>query len=202
MHKLRTVTLTLIIGFSVISMLLAGCSSNNCPLESTVLCNFHFYDSEGTAISYGDTITVTTLLPGYKTVYIYRKFGMPTLTLDHPDQQLTESGYTMSQMETRKDSVLVNKLAGQSSMQVPLSYFNATDTLIVNYASISRNDTIYIGHNGYPYVDLPECGTHVFHKLSSISSTDAAIDHIEINKPDVNYEGNENIRIFFNGTAQ
>ena len=202
MHILHKATLTSAVILSAISMAVSGCSSNNCPLESTVLCRFRFYDSEGKAISYGDSITVTTLLPGMKTVYIYRKFGMPTLTLDYQNQQLIESGYTMSSQEIRKDTILVNKIIGKSEMQVPLGYFNDTDTFIIDYAGISRNDTIYIGHSGYPYVELPECGTHIFHTLHSIRSTDAAIDNIEISNPEVNYEGNENIKIFFNGTAQ
>lgn len=195
-HKLILAVIT-----AIVSMVF-GCSSNNCPLENTVLCNYYFYDSEGTAISYGDTLTITTLLPGNKTVYVYRKFGSPTLTLDRPSQQLTEQGYSMTEQVVRHDTILVNKAAGRSYVQIPMSYYNTEDTLIFNYSSISRNDTIVVGHTSHPYVDLPECGSHQFHELTSINTTDAAIDRIEISNSHVNYEGNENIKIYFNGTVQ
>lgn len=186
----------------IIASMVHSCSSNNCPLENTVLCNYYFYDSEGTAISYGDTLTITTLLPGNKTVYVYRKFGSPTLTLDRQNQQLTEQGYTMTEQTVRHDTILVNKAAGRSYVQIPMSYYNTADTLIFNYSSISRNDTLIIGHTSHPFVDLPECGSHQFHELTGIKTTDAAIDRAEISNPHVNYEGNENIKIYFNGTAQ
>ena len=186
----------------VAALLLVGCYSNNCPLENTVTCNYGFYDSEGTAITYHDTITVTTLKPGYKTVYIYRKLGNITVTKDNPDPELVEQGYTESTSQQRKDTVLVNKLSGASSMKVPMSYFNEIDTLILSYKSITLKDTIKIKHMGYPNVELPECGTYRFHTLQQVTATDAAIDHIEIGDSKVNYEGKTNIKIYFNGVAE
>ena len=182
--------------------IICGCSSNNCPLENTVLCNYHFYDSEGTAIKYGDTLTISTLLPGNKAVYVYRKFGTPTLTLDYMNPKLVDEGYTVTEQTARRDTILVNKAFGSSEVHIPMSYYNPADTLIFNYSSISRNDTVIIDHTNHPFVELPECGSHQFHELTGISATDAAIDRIEIVNRHVNYEGNENIRIYFNGTAQ
>ena len=183
------------------ALLLVGCYSNNCPLENTVTCNYGFYDSEGTAISYRDTITVTTLRPGYKTVYTYRKLGNRTVTKDVPDTALVNQGYTETISQQRKDTILLNQLMGASSMKVPMSYFNEEDTLILSYKMISQKDTIKIRHNSYPNVELPECGTYRFHRLLNITATDAAIDHIEISEPTVNYEGSTNVKIYFNGVV-
>ncbi len=191
--------------YGVIAALTAAgvaCSSSNCPMSTEVMCNYHFYDSEGNAITYSDTISVKTLLPGYKQVYTYRKLGYKTVTLDSVSTSLLDQGYTMSEATVRNDTTLVNKCVGKSSMQVPMSYFNQYDTLVFDYSSISRNDTVIIRHGGYSYVELPECGSHVFHKLQSVESTDAAVDHMEIVNPTVDYEGNENIKIFFNGVAE
>ena len=113
-------------------LLLAGCYSNNCPLENMVTCNYGFYDSEGTAISYRDTITVTTLMPGYKTVYTYRKLGNITVTKDYRDTALVNQGYTESMTQQRKDTILLNNLIGASSMKVPMSWFHEEDTLILS----------------------------------------------------------------------
>lgn len=192
----------LCVAAAVLTAVGVACSSSNCPMSTEVLCNYHFYDSDGKAITYTDTFSVKTLLPGWKQVYTYRKLGYKTVTLDSVSTSLINQGYTMSQSTVRNDTTLVNKCVGRSSMQVPMSYFNQYDTLVFDYNSISRNDTVIIKHEGYQYVELPECGSHVFHKLLTIESTDAAIDHMEIVNPTVDYEGNENIKIYFNGVAE
>lgn len=187
----------------VIVLVTWSCSSSNCPLESKVTCNYAFYDSEGNAVTYADPITVTTLLPGTKTVYVYRKLGYITETLDHRDESLIEDGYTESVSEVRRDTVLINRLSSAALLKVPMSYYNATDTLVFAYESLSARDTIYIHHDSYPYVELPECGTHRFHRLKDIRcSNTAAIDHVEIVNKTVNYEGKENVKIYFNGVAE
>ena len=180
---------------------LSACSASNCPLESNVTCNYGFYDSQGSPVAYNDTITVSTLLAGSKTQYVYRKLGAATITNEKVDSSLIRDGYTMIQREVRRDTILANKLTGAKEMKLPMAYFSSYDTLVVNYASLSNNDTIEVGHYGYSNVELPECGTHRFHQLRSIRTTTYGIDHIEIVNPQVNYEGKENIKIYFNGTA-
>ena len=194
----RSLSLTLA---SALFYLLWSCSASNCPLESTVLCNYGFYDSEGTAVTYTDTISVTTLLPGMKTVYIYRKLGYPTMTLNSQDSSYIESGYSETISEVRRDTLLRNKLTNVSTMSLPMQYFSSSDTLIISYSSISNKDTLYISHDSYSHIDLPECGTHRFHTLREIRSTDSGIFGVEISNPRVNYEGRENVKIYFNGTA-
>lgn len=183
-------------------LMLVGCYSNNCPLENTVTCNYYFYDADGNAIAYNDYITVSTLMPGYKTVYTYRKLGNATVTKDEQDAELVEQGYTETISEQRKDTILLNKIYNASSIKVPMSYYHEEDTLVFAYESITLKDTIKIRHSSYPHVDLPECGTYRFHSLKSITATEAAIDHIEIADPKVNYQGNKNVKIYFNGVAE
>ncbi len=185
-----------------LALFLLGCSASNCPLENTVTCNYGFYDSEGTAVNYNDTITVTTLLPGKKTVYIYRQLGYQPVTLDHQDSSYIENGYSQTISVVRRDTVLVNKQAGGNSLKLPMQYYSANDTIILSYSSISNKDTIYLSHDSYSYVDLPECGTHRFHTLTGIRCTYSGISSIEISNPKVNYDGNENVKIYFNGTAE
>lgn len=184
------------------SVRLVSCSSNNCPLENFVGCNFYFYDSEGTPISYAGEITVKTLLPGTKVVYTYRKLGEQTVVTEWRDDALIELGYTETISETRRDTVLVNKAVSRGNIEVGLGYFQKCDTLIFSYSEISSSDTIRIMHDSYPHVDLPECGAYRFHTLTGVTSTEAGIDHVEIANPTVNYDGNENIRIYFNGVAE
>ena len=185
-----------------VAILMLGCYSNNCPLNNIVTCNYYFYDAEGTPITYGDTITVTTLMPGHKMVYTYRKLGSPTVTKNYRDTILINQGYAESVSRQRNDTTLMNRLVGASSMEIPMSYFRDADTLILTYGSISLKDTIKIQHDSYPHVELPECGTYRYHTLKSITATDAAIDHIEISNPQVNYDGKENVKIYFNGIVE
>lgn len=183
-------------------LLLSGCSASNCPLENTVTCNYGFYDSEGTAVTYNDTITVSTLLPGTKTVYIYRRLGYTTVTLDKQDSSYIKNGYNQSTAVVRRDTILLNRISGASTMSVPMKYFSDNDTIILSYASISNKDTLYVSHDSYSYVELPECGTQRFHTLIGLRSTYSGISGIEIVNPKVNYDGKENVKIYFNGTVE
>lgn len=181
--------------------MVGACSSSNCPLESTVTCNYGFYDTNGTAVGYNDTLTISTLLLGMKTQYTYRLLGYPTITSDSRIDSLLEKGYSETIGEVRRDTILGNKLVGLASMKLPMSYFSEYDTIVIRYASLSNRDTIYIHHLSYSNVDLPECGTHRFHTLLDIHATESGIDHVEIVNPDVDYLGKENVKIYFNGTA-
>lgn len=182
--------------------LLAACYSNNCPLDNKVTCNFGLYDAEGNEIKYNDTITVTTLMPGYKTVYTYRKLGNMTVVKEERDETLIEQGYSETTSRQRNDTILLNKATGASSIKLPMSYYKEADTLVFSYALISLKDTIKLRHSNYPHVELPECGAHRFHTLLGIDATDAAFDHVEIGNPHVDYDGNINVKIYFNGVAE
>lgn len=187
---------------ALVSVLAVGCYSNNCPFNNAVTCNYSFYDVEGNAIIYTDTITVTTLKPGYKTVYVYRKLGERDITKNYQDTALINQGYSVSVRSQRNDTILLNRAYDQSKISLPMSYFNDVDTIVFSYGRISLKDTIKIYHDSYPHVELPECGTYRFHTLRSIDVSDAAIDHIEIGNPKVGYEGEENVKIYFNGVAE
>jgi len=168
-----------------------------------VTCNYGFYDSEGKSVTYGDTITVTTLLQGFRLQYTYRRLGYQSQTRYERDSSLLNAGWTETVAEVRRDTTLMNRLVGVSSMKLPMMYFSTEDTLIFSYASIRNKDTLYVSHEGYSNVDLPECGTHRFHHLNGVRcNTNAAIDHVEIVESEVNYKGAENIKVFFYGTAE
>lgn len=180
---------------------MVGCYSNNCPVENIVACNYYFYDSEGTPISYSDAITVKTLLPGGVTKYVYRHQGN-TIMSDTVRHDLIEAGYTERVQILRNDTTLVNQASNKTFLSIQMSYYNQVDTLIFSYRSISSADTILVEHDSYAHMDLPECGSFRYHKLKTIKSTDAAIDHVEISNPIVNYDGAENIKIYFNGVVE
>jgi hypothetical protein len=190
--------------FSLLALLLIipSCSSNNCPLNNVVTCNYYFYDSEGMSIKYTDYLTVKTLLPGYKKQYTYRKLGESTIVSDTQIKTYIDAGYTETISDVRKDTVLVNKSNNRTSISVPMSFTNTADTLLFQYESILYPDTIVIEHSSYPYVELPECGSYMFHTLKSVKSTESGIFKVEIANRTVNFEGNENVKIYFNGVGE
>ena len=183
-------------------LLLSRCSSNNCPLENTVLCNIDFYDESGNHLTLEDTLTVKTLLPGFKQSYYYRKEGYPPVVSEEPVDSLRDNGYTETISQQRRDTILVNKLTEKSSVAVPMSYFQEEDTLVFDYASISNNDTIIVSHVNTPHMELPECGSYMFHIIKNVTSTDAAINRILVKEAKVTYQGHENIQVYFHNIIE
>lgn len=190
--------------FSLLTTLLltVSCSSNNCPLSNVVTCNYHFYDSEGHPVKYADYLTIKTLQPGYKQQYTYRKLGESTVVSDERLDSYIENGYTETISEVRKDTILVNKSNNRDKVSVPMSFTNTSDTLLFQYESLLYPDTIIITHSPYPYVELPECGSYMFHTLKSVTSTESGIDRIEIINYKVDFEGKENIKVYFNESSE
>lgn len=100
------------------------------------------------------------------------------------------------------DTVLVNSLMSGTGFSIPMSYYNPVDTLILRYQNIIYPDTIYVHHDGYTKVETPECGSYRFHNIREINHTYRSIDHIEVINPSVNYEGEKNVKIYFNTTLE
>ncbi|MBR4365393.1 MAG: hypothetical protein IKP43_01275 [Bacteroidaceae bacterium] len=198
-QSITTIALSVLTTIAVLS---ASCSSNNCPLDNTVTCNYYFFDSNDNPISLYDTLTVSVILPGHDTLYTYRMVGNPTINSRKRIDSLVIQGYKEVVSITRHDSILINSIVNASHLELPMSYFNQADTLVFDYYNLRNNDTIYIDHDNMVQVNLPECGSYMFHRITGIKNTDAAIDKIEIINPNVNYERKENIRIHFTGTIE
>lgn len=179
----------------------SSCSSSNCPLSNEVLCNIYFYDADGNSTTLSDTLTVSTLLDGYRQVYVYRKLGSTNIVLDSLDNSLIEAGFSVSVSTVRNDSVIANKVANVSSVSVPISYYRDCDTLLFQYSSASSYDTVKISHTNYTYVELPECGMYRCHSISGVVTTNVAIDAVEVTRAKIDYEGYENIRLYLSNVS-
>lgn len=185
----------------VLAQLLAvACSTVTCPMDTVVTCNYVFYNADGVPAPLADTLTVN--IQKNVLTYTYRKEGKNDTLLRKQSQALIDSGYTETVGITKMDTALVNRLVNGSNFKVAMSYYNPVDTLILRYSLIALPDTIYISHTSYTHVETPECGAYRFHTLKDVRSTDRGIDRIEIINPTVNYEGADNIKIYFNSFAQ
>lgn len=190
----------LLILTGILLLVMAACSTATCPMDTVVTCNYTFYNSEGATSPLYDTLTVT--IKKATTVYTYSKEGRNDSILLRPSTALIDSGYTETISTMKLDTVLMNSLVNGTAMSIPMSFYNRVDTLIFYYRKILHPDTVYLFHEGYTHVETPECGSYRFHHLSGIRSTDRCIDHIEVVNPTVNFEGAENVRIYFNSYSE
>ena len=104
---------------------------------------------------------------------------------------------TVSVVRTQGDSVVINHKADAAEITFPLSYAHKTDTLIFNYNSGMAYDSLYISHTNIPTLVSVDCGTAMFHSITSVSSTHHMIDTLILKSSEVNYDERENIQVIY-----
>ncbi len=102
---------------------------------------------------------------------------------------------TISLLVNGKDSIVVNHLSNASDLQLPMSYTQECDTVVFCYEN-NATDTLYIKHENIPYFISMECGLAMYHRLQSVTHTNAFIDSVAIINDYVNFDNNENIKLY------
>lgn len=102
---------------------------------------------------------------------------------------------TVSAMGT--DSILVNSLVGASSLELPLSYMQEQDTLVLHIYGMDYDlrDTMWVEKTNTTHFESPDCPTAMFHQITSVRHTHHIIDSISITRSLVDYDQTENIQI-------
>lgn len=103
---------------------------------------------------------------------------------------------TVSLMINGKDSIMINHITDADRVSLPISYTQDCDTVIFHYAD-EFSDSLYISHTNSLYYQSMECGTLMFHQISDLKHTNTWIENAVIANKDVNFNGNENIKIYF-----
>ncbi len=95
------------------------------------------------------------------------------------------------------DSVLINQQRDTQTMNLPLSYWQDTDTLVLIITSdtYALLDTLWIEKENIPHFESPDCPTSMFHRITSARVTHTFIDSVTITTPLVNYDQAENLKI-------
>lgn len=95
------------------------------------------------------------------------------------------------------DSILVNSMVGASKLDLPLSYAQDCDTLVLHVygPDFDARDTVWVEKTNTPHFESPDCPTTMFHKIISVQHTDMFIDSISITRDQVDYDQTENLRI-------
>ena len=104
---------------------------------------------------------------------------------------------TVSVVRERGDSVVLNRKLGASSLIFPLGYSNACDTFIFRFARLGVSDSVFIRHDNHPYFISLDCGTAMFHTLTSVDCTHYLMQSIQITHPEINYDAQENVQLVF-----
>lgn len=102
---------------------------------------------------------------------------------------------TVSLVINGKDSIVVNHITNASNLQLPMSYTHDCDTLVFSYEN-NATDTLFVKHENIPYFISMECGLAMYHRIQSVTHTDAFIDSVAIINDYVNFDYNENIKLY------
>ena len=151
-------------------LIFTSCDNFSCPLNNSVESVYAFYAAERDDA--GELITGRAVSIG------------DTLTVRAIDI----------------DSVIANKLINASGMKLPMSYYNETDVLELLFTDTQNRtgrDTLWITKHNQHHWDDPSCAVHIWHTITDLRSTHNLIDTVVVNNPEVNYDGLENIQIYF-----
>lgn len=129
------------------------------------------------------------------TIYTFHKADGTADTLRYDTLTVT------TRRANGSDTTLLNRSTGATMMQLPVSYSNPTDTLIVTVSDTLQRttvDTIYLHKEDQPHFESVDCNLAFFHHLTAVSSTHLRIDTAVIVQPTVNYDlEKEHIHLYF-----
>ena len=103
---------------------------------------------------------------------------------------------TVSMMINGRDSIVVNHITGTTELTLPMCYTSSCDTLILDYDN-GITDTLYVGHRNIPFYQSMECGVIMHHQLTDARYTNNLLDSMAINTTQINFDYNENIKLYF-----
>ena len=103
---------------------------------------------------------------------------------------------TVSIIINGRDSIVVNYVTNAKELTLPMSYTSECDTVLFNFYD-RHYDTLYIKHSNIPIYQSMECGVIMHHRLTGITNTTNMIDSMVIKERNVNFDHNENIKIYF-----
>lgn len=151
-------------------LLFAACNDVSCPLNNTVASVYGFYATARTddgAFVGGAAVTVNDTI---------------TITALGPD------------------TVLANKLVGAGGAILPVSFYGDVDTLqfaFVDKAGRTAADTLWVSKKNTHHSDDPSCPVHLWHSILGVRSTHHLIDTVVVSNAQVNYDGLENLQVYF-----
>ena len=100
------------------------------------------------------------------------------------------------------DNVLLNQAVNTSQLTLPLSYWQAEDTLIFSIKGTDDEgvcyllqDTVWVTKTNQVHYESPDCPTTLFHTIQDVRNTNEFIKSITVIRSSVNYETTTNLQI-------
>lgn len=154
---------------AAVAMMVAACSSVDCPVENTVATVVKLQRADGTPDTLRtDTLTITSPKAG----------GADTTLLN------------------RSINTVAFQLPVSYTQLVDTLYLTLADTSQTNHKVY--HDTIYISKTNSPHFESVDCNLSYFHEITAVEHTCHRIDSIVINKSSVNYDlTKEHLRLYF-----
>ena len=149
-----------------------SCTNMECPLGNMVQVKCGIYGSDGKELTFTDTMTV-------------RAAGT--------------------------DQLLLNRAFSIKSFSVPLAYEAGVDTLLICLSDSKDRvavDTLFVSHESSPHFESVDCPIVFFHNIREVSSANDVksdfpiiIDHVELSRSLVNYDSDENIKLYLRSVS-
>lgn len=102
----------------------------------------------------------------------------------------------VSLMVNGREAIATDDGQGVTGMQLPMSHINECDTVLFRYGG-EFADTLYISHKNIQFYQSMECGTIMYHNINGIEYTRNLIDSVAVVNKFVNFDDNENIKVYF-----
>lgn len=106
---------------------------------------------------------------------------------------------TLSVTAYGTDKVLFNRGVGKSDVAIPMSYYNDADTLVFTLwgNDYRTSSTVVVDKKNIVHFESPDCPVNMFHDITAAGVLRGKmIDSVKVVKPSVNYQRDENIRIY------
>ncbi|MBO4444133.1 MAG: hypothetical protein J5814_05130 [Bacteroidaceae bacterium] len=103
---------------------------------------------------------------------------------------------TVTVVGAKGDSVILNRKKNASGFTFPLGYTHDCDTFVLHYTR-DVCDSLFLWHDNHPYFISLDCGTAMFHTLTRAECTHTLLQEAVIVNPEINYDGQENIKLYF-----
>jgi len=103
------------------------------------------------------------------------------------------------------DEVVANRLVNRSKVSLPVSFYGDIDSLRFTFTAADGStgaDTIWMAKENFGHLDDPSCPLHMWHNITHVYSTHHLIDSVLINHAEINYDGLENVQIYFRTQAE
>lgn len=100
------------------------------------------------------------------------------------------------------DSILINRNVRTTEFSLPISYAHPQDVfffeMIDTLTKATTYDTVTVTKEDHEHFESVDCSPSYFHTITSVSSTNHAIDSIVLIYPDVNYDtSRKHFNIYF-----